>query len=98
MGHRLAQKAVARHPWRGLAARLLLLVAAEALKGRVAGLAVPLIGRELRAKEREQFDLGRVAEGAGDGAFIATAVRSAGHPFRARLRTLLSSTHHTDRR
>jgi hypothetical protein len=32
--------------------------------------AVPLIGRELRAEQGEQFDISRVAEGAGDGAFI----------------------------
>jgi hypothetical protein len=48
----------------------LLLVAAEALERGVTIPAVPLIGRELRAEKREQLHISRVAEGAGDGAFI----------------------------
>jgi hypothetical protein len=48
----------------------LLVVAAKALEGCMTISAVPLVGRELRAEEREQFDLSRVAEGAGDSAFI----------------------------
>jgi hypothetical protein len=50
--------------------RPLLVVAAEALERGVATPAVPLIGRELRAEKREQLDISRVAEGAGDGAPI----------------------------
>jgi hypothetical protein len=49
---------------------LLLVVAAKALERGVASAAVPLVGRELRAEKREQFDIGRMAEGAGDGASI----------------------------
>jgi hypothetical protein len=30
----------------------------EALEERVAGAAVPLVGRDVRAEEREQFDAG----------------------------------------